>query len=69
MFTFDELMEAYDQIDEFNEDMKGHYRMSCHTDSKGLHITVVDMKLGMVMAWQAMKNNDELHDFILETCW
>ena len=69
MFTLDELMEAYSQIDEFNADHKGHYRMSCHSDSKGLHITVVDLELKQMFSWQPVKDNDELHEFIMMTCW
>ena len=69
MFTLNELMKAYDQIDAFNNDYKGHYRMSCHSDSNGLHITVADLELKQVYAWQPVKDNDELHEFIMETCW
>ena len=69
MFTFKELIKAYGQIDEFNKDYAGHYRMSCHSDSKGLHITVLDLELEKIYSWQPMTSNEELHDFIIETCW
>lgn len=69
MFTFKELIEAYKQIDEFNEDYNGRYRMTCHSDSKGLHLTVVDFELQQVLAWQPVHSNEELHEFIMETCW
>ena len=69
MFSFKELIDAYKQIDTFNEHYDGKYRMSCNSDSKGLHITVVDFALEKVYSWQPFQDNEELHDFILETCW
>lgn len=68
-FTFKELIKAYEQIDSFNETYKGRYRMSCHSDSKGLHLTVIDFECKQVLAWQPVHDNDELHDFIINTNW